>query len=71
MAMKQAHLKAQKPTEEEVEIAEVFAVPDPVQTAEAQLPAELPQTASFFPLIGLVGLLSVVVALGLAAARVR
>jgi hypothetical protein len=65
MAMKQAHLKAQQPTEEEVEIAEVFAVPDPVQTAQAQLPAELPQTGSPFPLIGLVGLLSVGVALGL------
>ena len=65
MAMKQAHLKAQKPTEEEVEIAEVFAVPDPVQTAEAQLPAELPQTGSPFPLIGLLGLLSVGAALGL------
>src|SRR5229473_1164622 len=71
MAMKQAHLKAQKPTEEEVEIAEVFAVSDPVQTAQAQLPAELPQTGSPFPLIGLVGLLSVGVALGLRLATAR
>lgn len=56
MAMKQAPLKAQQPTEEEVEIAEVFAAP-PVP-----LPASLPQTASSLPLVGLIGL----VALGFA-----
>jgi len=33
-------LKTQKPPEEDVEIADVFAVRDPVQTAEAQLPTE-------------------------------
>jgi hypothetical protein len=57
MAMKQAPLKAQKPTQEEVEITEVFA-PPPQQQAAAQMPAKLPRTASFFPLIGLLGLVS-------------
>jgi hypothetical protein len=52
VAMKQAPLKAQQPTEEEVEIAEVFLPPPP------QAPASLPQTASSLPLVGLIGLLS-------------
>jgi hypothetical protein len=52
VAMKTTPLKAQQPTEEEVEIAEVFAVPAP------QLPAQLPTTAGIFPLIGIVGLLA-------------
>jgi LPXTG-motif cell wall-anchored protein len=71
-AMKQAHLKAQKPTEEEVEIAEVF-VAQAVPPDQAQLPAELPQTGSPLPLISLVGLLSLGAALGLrfAAARAK
>jgi hypothetical protein len=50
VAMKQAPLKAQQPTEEEVEIAEVFVVSQP--------PASLPQTASSLPLLGLIGLLA-------------
>jgi hypothetical protein len=70
MEMKQAPLKVQKPTEEEADISEVL-VAQASPTDQSQLPAELPQTASPFPLIGLVGLLSVVVALGLATARVR
>jgi hypothetical protein len=49
VALQQAPLKAQQPTEEEVEIAEVFSAPPP---------ATLPQTASAFPLIGLIGLLA-------------
>src|ERR1700689_185638 len=53
VAMSQAPLKAQKPNEEEVEIAEVFAAPD-----QAQLPATLPTTGSSMPLIGLIGLAS-------------
>jgi hypothetical protein len=57
MAMKQAPLKAQQPTEEEVEIVEVFAPPPPAQAA-AQLPHSLPKTASPLPLIGLIGVLS-------------
>ena len=52
VAMKQAPLKAQKPTEEEVEVAEVFLLsPPPAQ-------ASLPQTASSLPLVGLIGLLA-------------
>jgi len=68
VAMSQAPLKAQKPTEEEVEIAEVFAVSD-----EAPLPPTLPTTASPLPLIGLVGLLSIGAGVGLrfAAAKAR
>src|SRR5579885_130298 len=53
MALKQAPLKAVQPTEEEVEIAQVF-IPAPA----AQLPRKLPKTASPLPLIGLIGLLS-------------
>jgi hypothetical protein len=68
VAMSQAPLKAQKPTGEEVEIAEVFAV-----SAEAPLPPTLPTTASPLPLIGLVGLLSIGAGVGLrfAAAKAR
>jgi len=68
VAMSQAPLKAQKPTEEEVEIAEVFAVSD-----GAPLPPTLPTTASPLPLIGLVGLLSIGAGVGLrfAAAKAR
>jgi hypothetical protein len=61
VAMSQAPLKAQKPNEEEVEIAEVFVAPDPTQ----QLPATLPTTGSSMPLIGLIGLLSLATAVGL------
>ena len=63
VAMSQAPLTAQKPTEEEVEIAEVFV---PVQmTAQAELPATLPATGSLLPLIGLVGLVSLVTVVGI------
>lgn len=51
--LKQAPLKAQKPTEEEVEIAEVF-----VADAPSPLPQRLPTTASSLPLIGLLGVFS-------------
>jgi hypothetical protein len=50
--LKQAPLKAQKPTEEEVEIAEVFVAQAP------SLPESLPTTASSLPLVGLLGVLS-------------
>jgi hypothetical protein len=68
VAMSQAPLKAQKPTGEEVEVADVFAV-----SAEAPLPPTLPTTASPWPLIGLVGLLSIGAGVGLrfAAAKAR
>src|SRR3990170_1557041 len=53
VALKQAPITAVTPRGEEVEIAQVIE-PPPVQTASARLP----QTASIFPLIGLIGLLS-------------
>jgi hypothetical protein len=60
VAMKQAPLKAQKPNDEEVEIAEVFLAPAP-----PQLPATLPTTGSPLPLIAIIGVLSLATALGL------
>jgi hypothetical protein len=54
VALKQAPLKAQQPTEEEVEITQVFTPPP----ATSQLPRRLPKTASPLPLVGLIGLLS-------------
>jgi hypothetical protein len=75
VAMSQAPLKAQRPTEEEVEIAQVFvaqASPTPAPpAAPAQLPAALLTTGSSLPLIGLLGLLSLGTALGLRFASVR
>jgi hypothetical protein len=57
VAMTMAPIKAQKPSEEEVEIAEVFAV---VQESDPPaLPAQLPATASNLPLIGICGLVMV------------
>lgn len=58
VAMKQAPLKAQQPTGEEAEIAEVFAVTE----AAAELPKKLPETASPLPLVGLIGVLSLAAA---------
>jgi hypothetical protein len=55
VAMKQAPLKAQQPTEEEVEIADIFLAPPPTEIA-----TELPKTASALPLVGVLGLLSLV-----------
>ena len=57
VAMKQTPLKAQQPTEEEVEIAEVFMTPPATAPAPAPAPTELPRTASSLPLVGLTGLL--------------
>lgn len=56
VALKQAPIKAVTPKGEEVEMAQVVE-PPPVQTASARPPV-LPKTASIFPLIGLIGLLS-------------
>jgi hypothetical protein len=63
-----APLKAQKPSEQEVEIAEVFELqpapaPDP--------PAQLPATASDLPLIGILGVLSLTAVLGLRLATAK
>jgi hypothetical protein len=57
--MSNTPLKAQTPAAAEVEIAEVFVAP------QAELPAELPATASSLPLVGLVGILSFVAAFAL------
>lgn len=56
-AMRQAPLKAQQPTEEEVELTEVFVAQSepPAQTTQS-VPDTLPTTASALPLIALVGL---------------
>jgi hypothetical protein len=72
LAMKLAPLKVQMPTEEELEIGEVF-VAQASPSDQPQLPAELPRTGSPFPLIGLVGLLSLAAAFGLkfAAAKAK
>jgi hypothetical protein len=58
VAMKQAPLKAQMPTGEEMEVTEVFAV---VQV-QAATPTSLPETGSSVPLIGLLGLFSLALA---------
>jgi len=52
VAMKQAPLKAQQPTEQEVEVADVFLLSPPPEVDS------LPQTASSLPLVGLIGLLA-------------
>jgi hypothetical protein len=59
VAMKRASLLAEKPNDQEVEVAEVFEVPP----ATAAIPRELPKTASQLPLIGLLGLLSLTLAI--------
>ncbi len=63
-ALKQAPLKVQKPTEEEVEIAEVFVPPPAYSAAFCALPKRSPKTGSPLPLIGLFGLLSIGSVLG-------
>jgi hypothetical protein len=63
VAMQTAPLKAQKPTADEVELAEVFTV-EQVPVIDSP-PAQLPATASDLPLIGLAGLLSLAVTLTL------
>ena len=59
--LKEAPIMAVKPTGEAVQVAEVVT-PPPAEVAstvaEPALPAELPKTASPFPLIGLLGLLA-------------
>ncbi len=66
MALYVVPLKAEKPTGEEVELAQASA-PAP------ELPETLPKTATSLPLIGLIGLLSLATAvtMRLAAARVK
>jgi hypothetical protein len=70
VAMKTAPLKAQQPTDEEVEISEVFAIPVP---DAPDSPAQLPKTASSLPLFVLAGLVSLSLAfcLRLVTAKLR
>ncbi len=74
VAMNAAPLKAEKPTGEEVELAEVFFTSRTQASGPAaELQESLPATATLMPLIGLVGLLSMgtAVTLRLAAARAK
>jgi LPXTG-motif cell wall-anchored protein len=76
MAMKKAPLKAEQPSQQEVEITEVFPPPPPATTAPAtnaaaNMPKRLPQTGSTLPLFGLVGILSLGVAASLRLAAVK
>jgi hypothetical protein len=74
VAMKKAPLKAHQPTEQEVEIAEVFTPPPAsAPQAAAKMPKRLPKTASPMPLIGLLGLASLATAgsLRLSANKIR
>jgi len=66
LELSNSELKAQTPAEE-VEITEVFSMV--VAAPTDQLPEELPKTASFLPLVGLVGLLSLVTAFALALVK--
>src|SRR5580692_3619697 len=70
IAMKTAPLKAQKPTEEEVELIEVFAAPEAPEL-DQDLPAKLPATGSNLPLIAMIGILSLCAALGLRSATAK
>jgi hypothetical protein len=67
MAMKRTPLMAEKPDQEEVQVAEAFTPPPKPAATQSQKPAatptKLPATGSYFPLIGLLGVLS----LGIAA----
>jgi hypothetical protein len=67
LEMSNSELKAQTPTEEEVEVTEVFTTV--VTDSTDQLPEELPKTASSLPLVGLVGVLSLATAFTLRSAK--
>jgi hypothetical protein len=64
VALKTAPLKAQQPTEEEVDVAEAFALP-------AAPAPELPTTASNLPLIGITGLIALGAAFFLRGLRTK
>ena len=57
IALREAPLKAVKPTGEEVDIDQVVESP-PAQIRNEEIPDRLPQTASSLPLLALIGLLS-------------
>ncbi len=60
-------LRVEKPSGEEVELAQASAPPAP----GAELPTELPATASLLPLVGLMGLLSLGTALAIRLVAVK
>ena len=61
MALLMVPVRVEKPTGEEVELAQASAPSAP----ETELPKELPATASSLPLVGLFGLLSLGAALAI------
>lgn len=76
-ALKTAPMKAEKPTQEEVVVGEVFEAPPPGQRQMAQAappastPPTLPPTGSDLPLIGLLGLLCLAAAFSLRRALAK
>ncbi len=71
VAMQTASLKAQKPTQEEVELAEVFTLEELQVPVIDSPPAQLPATASNLPLIGVAGLLCLAAAFSLRKASAQ
>ncbi len=70
-ALNAAPLKAEEPNGEEVELAEAFAPAAATVAPGAELPEELPTTATLMPLVGLIGLLSLGTAIALRLASVK
>jgi hypothetical protein len=79
-AMKKAPIKVEKPSGEEVEVAQAIKTtptapapaPQPVtRTASVTKPKQLPQTASPLPLLGLIGVLSIIAGLSVRATQER
>jgi hypothetical protein len=71
VAMQTAPLKAQKPTEDEVELAEVFTVEEAPAVVDSPPAAQLPATASILPLVGAGGLLAIAAALAMKLASAK
>jgi hypothetical protein len=72
VALNAAPLKAEEADGQEVELAEAFVIAEPQPSAaQAELPEELPSTATSVPLAGLVGLLSIGTAATLRAVAAR
>ena len=72
--LKKAPLVAVKPNSEEVQVAQVTAKPNPPaapQVAMTKPQKHMPRTASDFPLVALIGLLSLGTAAGLRFANLR
>jgi hypothetical protein len=66
-ALLMVSIRVEEPSGEEVELAQASAPPAPA----AELPAELPETASSAPLVGLIGLLSLGSALAIRLVAVK